>query len=94
MELAERDDVGVALFDPVAARDTEVELAVGDVLRDLLRAEDAHLVDARVVDRRAVLDVGTADHGEIGVFEELERRRFERSLGEYESEHHWSFGES
>ena len=50
VQLGERDDVGVALLDPVAPGDAEVEQAVGHVLRDLLRAEDAHLVDARVVD--------------------------------------------
>ena len=40
------------LLDPVAAGDAEVEQALGDVARDLLGPQDAHLVDAGVVDRR------------------------------------------
>ena len=50
VQLGEGDDLGVALLDPVAAGDADVEHALGDVARDLLRAQDAHLVDARVVD--------------------------------------------
>ena len=60
VQLGEGDDVGVALLDPVAPGDPDVEHAVGDVARDLLRAQDAHLVDAGVVDAAAVVDVGAA----------------------------------
>ena len=94
VQLGERHDVGVALLDPVAAGDAEVEAALGDVLRDLLRAQDAHLVDTWVVDGAAVVDVGAARHAEVGVVEQLEGLGFERAFGEHESEHHWSFGES
>ena len=92
MELRERHHVGVALFDPVPPGDAEVEAALGHVLRDLLRAEDAHLVDARVVDGGAVLDVGAARHAEVGVVEQLEGLGFEGAFGEYEAEHHGVLG--
>ena len=77
MQLSERHDVGVALLDPVAPGDAEVEPALGDVLRDLLRAEDAHVVDTRVLDRGAVVDVGAARHREVGVVEQLHGLGFE-----------------
>ena len=88
MQFGERDDVGVALLDAVAPGDAEVEPPVGDVLRDLLRAEDPHFVDPRVVDGSSVVDVGAARHAEVGVVEQLEGLGFEGTLGEHESEHH------
>ena len=74
--------------------DAEVEATLGHVLRDLLRTEDAHFVDARVVDGGAVVDVGAAQHREVGVVEQLDGLGFEGSFGEYEAEHHGSLGES
>ena len=56
LQFAEADDVAAGLLDPVAAGDPEVEQALGDVDGDLLRAQDPHLGDARVVDRRLVVD--------------------------------------
>ena len=50
VQLAEADDVARRLLDPVAAGDADVEQSLGDVGRDLLRAQDAHLGDPRVVD--------------------------------------------
>ena len=55
-QLAEDHDVAGRLLDPVPAGDAEVEEALGDVGGDLLRAQDPHLVDARVVDRGLVVD--------------------------------------
>ena len=52
VQLGERHDVDAGLLDPVAAGDAEVEQAVGDVPRDLLRAQDRDVDDTRVVDRR------------------------------------------
>ena len=65
-DLPEADDVGAGLGDPVAAADAEVEDALLDVGRDLLRAQEAHPVDARVVDARLVVAVAAADDGEVG----------------------------
>ena len=45
-QLAECDDVAVRLLDPVATGDPDVEEALRDVARDLLRPEDADVVDA------------------------------------------------
>ena len=45
MELPKGHDVAGGLLDPVPAGDAEVEHAAGDIGRDLLRAEDADLVD-------------------------------------------------
>ena len=42
-QLAEADDVAGRLLHPVAAGDADVEQPLGDVDRDLLRAQDAHL---------------------------------------------------
>ena len=56
LELAEDRDVAGGLLHPVAPGDAEVEEPLGHVGGDLLGAQDAHLVDARVVDARLVLD--------------------------------------
>ena len=45
-----RHDVAAGLLDPVTTGDAHVEQAVGQVRRDLLRAQDADAVDPRVVD--------------------------------------------
>ena len=84
LQLTERDDVGVGLGDPVAAGDAEVEQALFEVGGDLLRAQDAYAVDARVVDRGPVVAVGAAPDGQVGGVEQLERRAFEGPLGQYE----------
>ena len=55
-QLTQADDVAGRLLDPVASGDPDVEQPLGDVGRDLLRSQDAHLGDPRVVDRRPVLD--------------------------------------
>ena len=55
-QLAEADDVAGGLLHPVATGEAEVEQAFGDVHRDLLRTQDAHVGDARVVDGRLVVD--------------------------------------
>ena len=58
VQLGEGHDLDARLLDPVAAGDTDVEQPVGDVARDLLRAQDRDVDDARIVDRRLVVDVG------------------------------------
>ena len=50
VQLRERDDVDAGLLDPIAAGDPEVEQTVGDVARDLLRAQDRDVDDAGIVD--------------------------------------------
>ena len=79
VQLGERDDVGVALLDPVAPGDPDVEHAVGDVAGDLLGPQDAHFVDPGVVDAAAVVDVGAADDREVGVLEQLHAWRVRAS---------------
>ena len=86
-QLTEADDVAGRLLDPVAPGDADVEQALGDVGRDLLRAQDAHLGHPRVVDRRPVLDRRRAHDGEVGGLEELERRPLQRSLGQHDAQH-------
>ena len=87
VQLGERDDLDTGLLDPVPAGDAEVEEAVGDVARDLLRPEDRDVDDAGIVDVGAVVDVGRAHDREVGVFEELERRFLERALRQHEAQH-------
>ena len=67
--------------------DAEVEQAVGDVVRDLLRAENRDVDHARIVDVRAVVDVGRTHDREVGVFEQLQGRLLERSLGQHQAQH-------
>ena len=86
-QLAEADDLAAGLLDPVAAGDAEVEQPLGDVHRDLLRAQDADLGDARVVDRRPVVDRRRADDGEVGGLEQLERGLLQRALGQHQPQH-------
>ena len=86
-ELAERDHLAPPLLDAVAAGDAEVEQAVGHVDRDLLGAQDPHLVDARVVDAGPVGHVRGAVDGQVGVLEQLHGGAFERALGQDEAEH-------
>ena len=87
LELAEDRDVAGRLLDPVAAGDAEVEQALGHVGGDLLRPQDAHLVDARVVDARLVVDRGRAHDAQVGRLEELEGGLLQRALGQHEAEH-------
>jgi hypothetical protein len=81
------DTTSAAVSSTVAARDAQVEQAVGHVPRDLLRAQDAHLVDARVGDGRLVLDAGRAVDRQVGRLEQVEGGPFERAFGEDELEH-------
>ena len=87
VQLGEGHDFGVGLLDPVPSGDAQVERARRDVPRDLLRSEDPHAVDARVVNVGAVVDVGAPLDREIGVFEQLERRSLQRALRQHQAEH-------
>ena len=87
LQLAEADDVAGGLLHPVPAGDAEVEQALGHVGRDLLRAQDAHLVDPGIVDVGLVVDRGGAHDREVGRLEQLERRLLERALRQHESQH-------
>ena len=51
--------VAPPLLDPVPAGDAEVEQAVGHVERDLLGAQDPHVVDPGIVDGGPVVDART-----------------------------------
>jgi len=86
-QLAERYHVAVCLLDPVAPGDAQVEQPVSDIGRDLLGSQDAHVVDARVVDVGAVVHRRAPPHRQVRIFKELQGRRFERALGEHELEH-------
>ena len=81
VQLGERHDLDARLLDPVAAGDADVEEPVGDVARDLLRAQDRDVDDARVVDRGLVVDVGRAGEREIGILEQLEGRLSSEPFG-------------
>ena len=83
-QLAQADDVAGGLLDPVAPGDADVEQPLGHVRRDLLRAQDAHLGDPRVVDGRLVVDRRRADDRQVGRLEQLERRLLQRALGQHE----------
>jgi hypothetical protein len=85
--LAQGHDLGAGLLHPVPPGDAQVEQAVGHIPRDLLGAQDADLVDARVVDRRLVLDGRGPVDGQVGRLEQVEGRAFERALGEHELQH-------
>ena len=87
VQLAEDHHVAGGLLDPVAPGDAEVEQALGHVGGDLLRAQDPHLVDARVVDRRLVVDRRRALDAEVGRLEQLEGGLLERALGQDEAQH-------
>ena len=86
-QLAERDDVAGGLLDPVATGDPDVEQSLGDVHGDLLRAQDAHLVDPRVVDRGAVGDRRRPHDAEVGSLEQLQRGPLQRPLGQHDPQH-------
>ena len=86
-ELGDGRDVGGRLGHPVATGDAEVEQPLLDVLRDLLRAQEAHPVDTRVVDARVVITLRSALDGEIGRSEQIERGFFQRTLGQDERKH-------
>ena len=87
VQLAEADDLGARFLDPVTAGDAEVEQALGDVGRDLLRSEDVNLLDTRVVDRRPVVDLRSPADRKIGRGEQLEGCLLERPLGKNEAKH-------
>ena len=87
LQLPQRHDLGRGLLDPVAPGDAEVEQAVGHVARDLLGAEDADVVDARVVDGGLVVDRRAALDRQVRGIEELEGGLLEGTLGENEVEH-------
>ena len=70
----------------------DVEQALLDVLRDLLRAQEQHLVDARVVDGGVVVAVGAAADGQVGGLEQLEGGLLERALRKDERQHGVPFG--
>jgi hypothetical protein len=57
VQLAERGDVRAGLGDPVPAGDAEVEQALLEVGRDLLRPQEADPLDARVVNGGVVIAV-------------------------------------
>ena len=84
------DDLGAGLLDPVTAGDPEVEEALGHVPGDLLGPQDADLVHAGVVDAGPVVDVGAPHHAEVGGGEQLQRRLFQRALGQDQSQHRFS----
>ena len=87
VQLAERHDVAAGLLDPVAPGDAEVEQPVGDVPRDLLGPQDAHLVDPGIVDRRPVVDRRRAADREVGRLEQLEGGLLERALRQHDLQH-------
>src|SRR5690606_26857727 len=87
VQLAERDHLAGGLLDPVATGDAEVEQALGDIAGDLLRAQDADLVDAGVDDVGPVVDDRVAAHPQVGRLEQLEGRLLERALGEHQLQH-------
>ena len=82
LEAADAHHVAGRLLDPVAAGDAEIEHALGHVRRDLLRAQDPHLVDARIVDLGPVGDIGIAVDPQIGGLEQIEGGLLERALGQ------------
>src|SRR5207249_955920 len=86
-QLAEAHDFAGRLLDPVASGDAEVEHAIGHVARDLLGPQDAHLVDAGILDRGPIGDLRRAVHGQVGRLEQLEGGLLQRALGNDELEH-------
>src|SRR5262249_31958867 len=89
-QLAEAHHFGARLLDPVTTGDAEIEEPLGHVERDLLRPQDAHVVDARVVDVGLVVDGGRPDDGEVGRLEQVERGLLQRSLRDDQPQHDWS----
>ncbi len=57
LQLAKRGDIRAGLGDPVPARDAEVEEPLLDVGRYLLRPQEAHPLDPRVIDHRVIVAV-------------------------------------
>jgi len=86
-QLSEADDLGGSLSHPVAARDTDIEEALGDVHRDLLRTEDPNLGYPRVIDRGPVVDRGGTHHRQIGGLEQVKGRPLERAFRQHVTEH-------
>ena len=86
-QLAERRHLAGGLLDPVPPGDAQVEQALGHVLGDLLGPQDAHLGDPGVVDGGPVVDVGAAQHGQVGGLEQVEGGPLERAFGQDEAQH-------
>ena len=60
------------LLHPVPPGDTEVEQPVGDVERDLLGPQDPDIGDPGIIDGGPVVDIGGADHPQVGRGEQLQ----------------------
>ena len=79
-QFAETDHVAGGLLHPVAAGEAEIEQAFGHVHRNLLRAQDAHVGDARIVDGGPVVDRRRPDDRQVGGSEQFEGRLLQRAL--------------
>ena len=86
-QLPQAHHVGLGLLHPVPPGDADVEEAVGHVGADLLRAEDAHLVDAGIVDAGPVGHHRVPVHPQVGGLEELEGGLLQRPLGQHQLQH-------
>ena len=86
-QLAQGDHIAPPLLDAVAARDAQIEQPLGHVRRDLLGSQDAHVVDAGVVDRGPVGHVRGTGDGQVGVREELHGGALERAFGQDQAKH-------
>ena len=87
LQLAQADDLGSGLLNPVAPGHPQVEQALGHITRDLLGPQDMHLGHTRIVDRRPVGDIGGTANGKIGSREQLEGRLLERTLRQNQAQH-------
>ena len=92
LQLAERLDLARGFFDPVAARDAEVEEPLGHIGRDLLGTENPHRCDAGVIDRSLVGDRRRPLDRKVGGLEEFHGGLLQRALGEDEVQHGGSLG--
>ena len=81
-QLADLDDVGVVLLDPVLAGEAAVEEAILDVAGHFLGADEA-TVEGGVVERGAV-GAAALGHGEPGPGEQLEGGLLEAAFGQSE----------
>ena len=85
-EVCHFHDIGTGLADPIEARDTEIEIALLHIRRDLLRAEDLDFADAVVGDRGIIVAIRAPDL-EVSLFEELECLGLKTALRECDGDH-------